>query len=78
METVFDLDEDIMKSWITAQPKQAEGDLGRDLDVASCLLEAARQLRWESEREIIQHVSRLKKQIFCSHIVSQESKCPLC
>lgn len=57
METVFDLDEDIMKSWITAQPKQAEGDL----DVASCLLEAAKQLRWESERETIQDFSCLKK-----------------
>lgn len=61
MEALFDLDEDMMKSWITAQPKQAEGDLGSDLDVASCLLEAAKQLRWESERERIKDVSCLKK-----------------
>lgn len=61
METLFDLDEDIMKSWISAQPKQAEGDLGSDLDVASCLLEAAKQLRWASERETIQDISCLKK-----------------
>lgn len=51
METLFDLDEDMMKCWITAPPKQAEGDLENDLDIASCLLEAAKQLRWESEME---------------------------
>lgn len=45
VETLFDLDEDMMKSWITAQPKQAEGDVEEDLDVASYLLEAAKQLR---------------------------------
>lgn len=45
METLFDLDEDMMKSWITAQPKQVEGDVENDLDVASYLLEAAKQLR---------------------------------
>lgn len=45
METLFDLDEDMMKSWITAQPKQTEGDVENDLDVASYLLEAAKQLR---------------------------------
>lgn len=37
METLFDLDEEVMKSWITA--------VENDLDVASCLLEAAKQLR---------------------------------
>lgn len=41
METLFDLDEEMMKTWITAQPKQADDDL----DVASYLLEAAKQLR---------------------------------
>lgn len=61
MEALFDLDEDIMKSWISAQPKQAAGDLGSDLDVASCLLEAAKQLRWESERETIRDFSCLKR-----------------
>lgn len=45
VETLFDLDEDMMKSWITAQPKQAEGDVENDLGVASYLLEAAKQLR---------------------------------
>ncbi|XP_056907849.1 protein saal1 isoform X1 [Takifugu flavidus] len=57
VETLFDLDEDIMKSWITAQPKQAEGDL----DVASCLLEAAKQLRSESPNglEVYLHALQL-------------------
>lgn len=45
METLFDLDEEMMKTWITAQPKQAEGEVENDLDVASYLLEAAKQLR---------------------------------
>lgn len=45
METLFDLDEDTMKSWVTAQTKQAEGDAENDPDVVSCLLEAAKQLR---------------------------------
>lgn len=55
METLFDLDEEMMKSWITAQPEEAGGDVEGDLDVASSLLEAAKQLRWESEREKCLH-----------------------
>ncbi|XP_044050394.1 protein saal1 isoform X1 [Siniperca chuatsi] len=45
---LFDLDEELMKSWITAQPSEEEEDGESRLDVASCLLEAAKQLRSES------------------------------
>lgn len=49
VDKLFDLDEELMRSWITAQPSK-EDDAGEShLDVASCLLEAAKQLRWESE-----------------------------
>uniref|UniRef100_H3CEW5 Serum amyloid A-like 1 n=1 Tax=Tetraodon nigroviridis TaxID=99883 RepID=H3CEW5_TETNG len=61
VETLFDLDEDMMKSWITAQPKQTEGDVENDLDVASYLLEAAKQLRSESPNglEVYLHALQL-------------------
>lgn len=49
VEKLFDLDEEMMKSWITAQPKQEEDEVGGHLDVDLCLLEAAKQLRWGSE-----------------------------
>ncbi|XP_074534458.1 protein saal1 [Halichoeres trimaculatus] len=47
VDKLFDLDEDLMKSWITAQPSEEteEEDGEKHLDVASCLLEAAKQLR---------------------------------
>ncbi len=45
MDKLFDLDEELMKSWITAQPSEAEDGGESRLDVASCLLEAAKQLR---------------------------------
>ena len=45
-----------MKSWITAQPSEEEGGDGEShLDVVSCLLEAAKQLRWESDTEILEN-----------------------
>lgn len=46
----------MMKSWITAQPKGEEDDVESRLDMASCLLEAAKQLRWGSESEIMESV----------------------
>lgn len=51
VDKLFDLDEELMKSWITAQPSEEEDDDDGQsrLDVASCLLEAAKQLRWEYE-----------------------------
>lgn len=56
LDKLFDLDEELMKSWITAQPSGGEEDEDDDddngsqsrLDAASCLLEAAKQLRSES------------------------------
>lgn len=36
-----------MKSWITAQPSEEEDGEECRLDLVSCLVEAARQLRWE-------------------------------
>ncbi|XP_070828922.1 protein saal1 [Chaetodon trifascialis] len=48
VDKLFDLDEELMKSWITAQPSEEEDDGESRLDVASCLLEAAKQLRSES------------------------------
>lgn len=44
VDKLFDLDEELMRSWITAQSE--DGDDGEThLDLASCLLEAAKQLR---------------------------------
>lgn len=48
LDKLFDLDEELMKSWITAQPSEEDEDGQSPLDVASCLLEAAKQLRSES------------------------------
>lgn len=48
VDKLFDLDEELMKGWITARPSE-EGDAGDScLDLAPCLLEAAKQLRYES------------------------------
>lgn len=46
VEKLFDTDEELMKSWITAQPRE-EGDAESHPDVVVCLLEAAKQLRWD-------------------------------
>lgn len=52
VEKLFDLDEDLMKSWISAQTSEEKGDESEShLDVTSSLLEAAKQLRWESDTE---------------------------
>ncbi|XP_010770161.1 protein saal1-like [Notothenia coriiceps] len=47
VDKLFDLDEELMTSWITAQQneEEKEGDGERHLEMASCLLEAAKQLR---------------------------------
>nr|XP_020476585.1 protein SAAL1 isoform X2 [Monopterus albus] len=53
VDKLFDLDEELMKSWITAQSSK-EDDAGEShLDVASCLLEAAKQLRSESPSGLV-------------------------
>lgn len=57
VEKLFDLDEELMRSWITAQAKEEEEeeeDAESRLDVALCLLEAAKQLRLGSEIEILE------------------------
>ncbi|KAM3608607.1 uncharacterized protein V6R79_001586 [Siganus canaliculatus] len=48
VDKLFDLDEELMKSWIAAQPTEEEDDAESRLDTVSCLLEAAKQLRSES------------------------------
>ncbi|XP_042352068.1 protein saal1 [Plectropomus leopardus] len=53
VDKLFDLDEELMKSWVTDQPSEGEEEEEEEagesrLDVASCLLEAAKQLRSES------------------------------
>ncbi|XP_068459847.1 protein saal1 [Clinocottus analis] len=60
LDKLFDLDEELMKSWITAQPSEEEDGQSR-LDVASCLLEAAKQLRAESPNglEVYLHALQL-------------------
>jgi ribosomal protein S16 len=50
VDKLFDLDEELMKTWVTAgsQPSdedEEEEEEERRLDVASSLLEAAKQLR---------------------------------
>ncbi|XP_010745473.3 protein saal1 [Larimichthys crocea] len=63
VEKLFDLDEELMKGWITAQPSEEEDeeDGENSLDVASCLLEAAKQLRSESPNglEVYLHALQL-------------------
>ncbi|XP_077423878.1 protein saal1 [Vanacampus margaritifer] len=61
IDKLFDLDEELMKSWITAWPSE-EGDDGDScLDLAPCLLEAAKQLRLESPNglEVYLHIMQL-------------------
>ncbi|XP_075996902.1 protein saal1 [Genypterus blacodes] len=67
VEKLFDLDEELMRTWITTQPSEEEEEEeeeedGRSrLDVASCLLEAAKQLRSESPNglEVYLHALQL-------------------
>ena len=44
VDKLFDLDEELMKSWIITQLREAD-DSESHLDVAASLLEAAKQLR---------------------------------
>ncbi|XP_016888799.1 protein saal1 isoform X2 [Cynoglossus semilaevis] len=61
VDKLFDLDEELMKSWITAQPSEEEDGEECRLDLVSCLVEAARQLRPESPNglEVYLHVLQL-------------------
>ncbi|XP_076590004.1 protein saal1 [Chaetodon auriga] len=60
VDKLFDLDEELMKSWITAQPSEEEEDGESRLDVASCLLEAAKQLRSESPNGLEVYIHALQ------------------
>lgn len=62
VDKLFDLDEELMKSWITAQPSEEDKDEHEShLDLALCLLEAAKQLRSESVNgvEVYLHILQL-------------------
>lgn len=62
VDKLFDVDEELMKSWITAHPNEEKGEDGeRHLDVVSCLLEAAKQLRSENPKgvEVYFHIFQL-------------------
>ncbi|XP_040893982.1 protein saal1 [Toxotes jaculatrix] len=65
VDKLFDLDEELMKSWITAQPSEEEEEEEEDgespLDVVSCFLEASKQLRPESPNglEVYLHALQL-------------------
>uniref|UniRef100_A0A3B3CFN6 Serum amyloid A-like 1 n=1 Tax=Oryzias melastigma TaxID=30732 RepID=A0A3B3CFN6_ORYME len=62
VDKLFDLDEELMKSWITAKPHNKKGDESdTPLDLTSCLLEAVKQLRSEKLNgiEIYLHIFQL-------------------
>lgn len=62
VDKLFDLDEELMKSWITAPSNEEKGDDGESsLEVTSCLLEAAKQLRTENPNglEVYLHILQL-------------------
>ncbi|KAM6937984.1 protein saal1 [Xenentodon cancila] len=63
VDKLFDLDEELMKSWITSQPSEEEEDDDGEghLDLTSCLLEAAKQLRSENLNglEVYVHILQL-------------------
>ncbi|KAK0142082.1 Protein saal1 [Merluccius polli] len=60
VDKLFDIDEELMKNWITALPSEAD-DRESHCDVASSLLEAAKQLRSESPGglEVYLHILEL-------------------
>uniref|UniRef100_A0A3B3YU96 Protein saal1 n=1 Tax=Poecilia mexicana TaxID=48701 RepID=A0A3B3YU96_9TELE len=62
IDKLFDLDEELMKCWITSRPsdeKERDGDIS--LELSLCLLEAAKQLRSESPDglEVYLHIFQL-------------------
>ncbi|KAM4734943.1 protein saal1 isoform 2-T2 [Anableps anableps] len=62
VDKLFDLDEELMKCWLTSQPseeKERDGDI--HLDLSLCLLEAAKQLRSENPNglEVYLHILQL-------------------
>lgn len=62
VDKLFDVDEELMKAWITAQPsEEKEGDGESHLEVIPSLLEAAKQLRSENltSVEVYLHILHL-------------------
>nr|XP_057931138.1 protein saal1 [Doryrhamphus excisus] len=61
VDKLFDLDEELMKSWIAAEPSEESDDGDSCLDLASCLFEAAKQLRSENPNglEVYLHILHL-------------------
>lgn len=61
VDKVFDLDEDLMRCWITPEQRPEAGEGGSSVNVAVCLLEAAKQLRPGSPNglEIYFHILQL-------------------
>ncbi|XP_033824375.1 protein saal1 isoform X1 [Periophthalmus magnuspinnatus] len=74
VDKAFDLDEGLMRSWVTPKSHPEAGNGESCVDVASCLLEAGKQLRSESPNglEIYLHILQLLTtitegiQIFCA------------
>ncbi|XP_067090916.1 protein saal1 [Osmerus mordax] len=58
VDKLFDLDEELMKSWISPQPAEEDGETRPDL--ASSLLEAAKQLRLESSEGLEAYLHTLQ------------------
>ncbi|KAK5619495.1 hypothetical protein CRENBAI_013880 [Crenichthys baileyi] len=62
VDKLFDLDEELMKNWLTSQPNEKEEKDGEiHLDLSLCLIEAAKQLRSESLNglEVYLHIVQL-------------------
>ncbi|XP_077566432.1 protein saal1 [Stigmatopora nigra] len=61
IDKLFDLDEELMKTWITARTNEEDNDGDSCLDLAPCLLEAAKQLRSDNPNglEVYLHVMQL-------------------
>ncbi|XP_013869070.1 protein saal1 [Austrofundulus limnaeus] len=61
VDKLFDLDEELMKSWVTSRLHKEEEEGESQLDLTLCLLEAAKQLRSESPNgvEVYLHILQL-------------------
>ncbi|MBN3320068.1 SAAL1 protein, partial [Atractosteus spatula] len=60
VDKLFDLDEELMRSWITPQAQPSTTDAEGPLHIAPCLLEAAKQLRSESPEGLEVYIHALQ------------------
>nr|XP_015194173.1 PREDICTED: protein SAAL1 [Lepisosteus oculatus] len=60
VDKLFDLDEELMRSWITPQAQPSTTDGEGPLHIAPCLLEAAKQLRSESPEGLEVYIHALQ------------------